>query len=89
MRGYVLVGCLLVTACGGGGDKKKVKKPVVKDDAPVEKKETEEDRAAKRLEQAQKIVPDGSSCLPVALKEENAPRLELAAAQGRFQQLRR
>jgi hypothetical protein len=79
MRGYVIVGCLAVTACGGGGDKKKVKKPVVKDDAPVVKKETEEDRAEKRLEQAHKLVPDGSSCIPAALKEEGAPRLELAA----------
>jgi len=78
MRGYVLVGCLAVAACGGG-EKKKVKKPVVKDDTPVEKKETEEDRAEKRLEQAHKIVPDGSSCLPAGLKEEGAPRLELAA----------
>lgn len=79
MRGYVLVGCLAVAACGGGGEKKKVKKPVVKDDTPVEKKETEEDRAEKRLEQAHKIVPDGASCLPAGLKEESAPRLELAA----------
>jgi len=83
MRGYVLVGCtaLAFSACGGGGGKKTVKKPVTKNDKPVKaKKETEEDRAAKRLEAAHKIIPDGSSCLPASLKEENAPRLELAAA---------
>lgn len=81
MRGYVLVGCtsLAIVACGGGG-KKPVKKPVAKHKAPVEKKETEEDRAGKRLSLAQKIVPDGSACLPIALKDDGAPHLELAAS---------
>lgn len=41
-------------------------------------KETEADREKKRHEIAQKIVPDGSNCLPTTLKEEGAPRLELA-----------
>ncbi len=76
---YVLLG--LLVACGGG-DKKKVEKPS-NDDVEVKappKKETEEDRAKKRLSQAHEIVPEGSSCLPTALKEENAPRLELGAS---------
>jgi len=81
MRGF-LVGFIGVAlaACGGGGGKKPVKKPVKKVEPVAEKKETESDRAAKRLADAQKIVPDGSACLPMSLKEENAPRLELAAA---------
>jgi hypothetical protein len=79
MRTYVLVGFALA-ACGGGGGKKKVEQPVDTVQPVVEKKETEEDRAAKRLAEAQKIVPDGSTCLPAALKEDNAPRLELAAS---------
>lgn len=82
MRGYVLVGVssLAIAACGGGG-KKPTKKPVSKKDKnPVEKKETEEDRAEKRLSAAHKIVPDGSACLPPGLKAEGAPRLELAAS---------
>jgi hypothetical protein len=69
----VLGGC-------GGGDKKPVKKPVVKDDQPKDPPpETEQDREAKRKAAALAIVPDGSSCFPVSLKDANAPRLELAA----------
>jgi hypothetical protein len=75
---YAILG--LLVACGGGG-KKKVDKPSddVEAKAPP-KKETEEDRAKKRLSQAHEIVPEGSSCLPAALKGENAPRLELGAS---------
>ena len=70
---------VLLAACGGG-DKPKPKKPVVeKEDAPRPKAETEEDREAARLTAAHAIVPEGSSCLPLALKESGAPRLELAA----------
>jgi hypothetical protein len=73
---------LLLAACGGG-DKKAAKKPVVsKTDKPAVKKETDEDRAAKRLAAAHAIVPDGSSCLPMSLKEAGAPRLEVAAVNG-------
>jgi hypothetical protein len=71
-----------VFACGGGGGgKKHVKKPKndTEDTAQPAKPETEEDRAAKRLSEAHKIVPEGASCLPLALKEEEAPRLELGA----------
>ena len=46
--------------------------------APPPHKETEEDRAKKRHDAAVAIVPDGSTCLPTALKADNAPRLELA-----------
>lgn len=82
MRSYLLVGCssLVISACGGG-DKKPVAKPVAKPITPVVKKETEEDRAAKRLAEAQKIIPEGSTCLPPSLKDDaSAPKLELAAS---------
>jgi len=73
------VSLAVLSACGGG-DKKPVKKPVVKPDKPVEAKaETEQDREAKRKAAALAIVPDGSTCFPVSLKEQNAPKLELAA----------
>ncbi len=82
MRGYVLVGVssLAFAACGGGGKKTAKKPKKAKTEVAVEKKETEEDRAEKRLAAAQKIVPDGSACLPPGLKDEGAPRLELAAS---------
>jgi hypothetical protein len=81
MRGYVLMGCTLSLFACGGGEKKTVKKPKTETvvQAPP-KEETEEDRAKKRLEAAQAIVPEGSSCLPASLKEEGGPRLEVAAA---------
>ncbi len=83
MRGYVLVGAtLFAISCGGGSKKKEVKKPSTEEPSgPVAPKpETEADREAKRLEQAHAIIPEGSKCLPTSLKEEGAPRLELAAA---------
>jgi hypothetical protein len=69
---------LAAAACGGAPPphKKPVAKPAVK--APVVKPETEEDRVAKRHTAAVAIVPEGSSCLPAALREDHAPRLELA-----------
>jgi hypothetical protein len=83
MRGCILVAysfSALLVGCGGGG-KKPVNTPSddtqVKDTGP--KPETEADRENKRRAAAAAIIPEGSSCLPVALKEENAPRLELAA----------
>lgn len=82
MRGYALVGysvSALLLGCGGGS-KKQVKEASTEEvKPPPPKKETEADREAKRRNQAHAIVPEGSSCLPVALKEDNAPRLELAA----------
>jgi hypothetical protein len=83
MRGYVLGVCTIsLLACGGGGGgEKKVKKPKPKADVEeTAKPETEEDREQRRHEEAVKIAPEGSSCLPLALKEEGAPRLELAAS---------
>lgn len=71
--------CAALPACGGGG-KKAPKEPIVEGDgkklppAP----ETEEDREKKREAAARQIVPEGSNCLPAALKEASAPRLELA-----------
>lgn len=69
-------------ACGGGGGKKApkhVEDSALKPPAPAE---TEEDREKKRQAAALEIVPDGSTCLPVALKEAGAPRLELTAING-------
>ncbi|HUS28338.1 MAG TPA: hypothetical protein VMZ53_07510 [Kofleriaceae bacterium] len=82
MRGYVLVvGCTIsLFACGGGGEKK-VKKPKPKKEVEeTVKAETPEDREKARHDQAVKIVPEGSTCLPASLKEDGAPRLELAAS---------
>jgi hypothetical protein len=68
----VLVGC--------GGDKPPPKKPIPKDDTKVEApKETEQDREEKRKKVAQEIIPNGSTCFPQSLKQDQAPRLELAA----------
>ncbi|MBA3452376.1 MAG: hypothetical protein H0T42_04685 [Deltaproteobacteria bacterium] len=76
---WTIATVLLLTACGGG-DKKDVKKPVAsKDPTVAPKKETEEERETKRIAAAHALIPDGSSCLPVALKEPGAPRLEVAA----------
>lgn len=85
MRGYVLVSSsifALAVGCGGGGGKKNVEQPSDDDtaaEAPKPKPETEADRAKKRVNLAHEIIPEGSSCLPQSLKEENAPRLQLAA----------
>jgi len=70
-------------ACGGG--KKAPKDPALNDGASKKRPpppETEEDREKKRMAAAKQIVPEGSNCLPDALKEPNAPRLELAAING-------
>src|SRR5688500_15367840 len=68
-------------ACGGG--KKTVKEPTSDDSAAVAPgpvaPETEEDREKKRHAEAVAIIPEGSTCLPAALRSSNAPRLELAA----------
>ena len=81
MRGYVLLGCTLsLFACGGETKKKSVKKPKTETVVEAPKEETEEDRAKARKDKALAIVPEGSNCLPAAIKEEGGPRLELAAA---------
>lgn len=80
MRGYVLLGCTFTLFACGGETKKPVKKPKVAKVVEAPKEETEEDRAKKRLAKAQEIVPEGSNCLPAAIKQEGGPRLELAAA---------
>lgn len=68
-----------LAACGSDAKPRPKKPDVVKEDTPPPKVETEEDRERKRLEAARAIVPEGSTCLPLALKESGAPRLELAA----------
>ena len=69
----------LLAACGGG--KKSADKPKPNNDVakPTPPAETEEDREKKRHEKIIGIVPEGSSCIPTALKEDGAPRLDLAA----------
>lgn len=80
MARILLASAVLLPAACGGDKKPAPKKPVVKkDDEPPPKPETEEDREAKRRAAALEIVPEGSTCLPPALKEDGAPRLELAA----------
>ncbi|HEY1554610.1 MAG TPA: hypothetical protein VGF94_07215 [Kofleriaceae bacterium] len=79
---YALVLAALV-ACGGG--KKQVSEPQPEHETaekPAPPPETEADREKKRHAQAVAIVPEGSTCLPAALKEDNAPRLEFAAVGG-------
>ena len=72
---------LVWLGCGGGGKPPAEPKPeptaAVKPPPPPP--ETEEDRERQRHADALKIVPDKSSCLPAALRNPNAPRLELAA----------
>lgn len=73
-----LVPLLAIVACGGG------KKPAPKHaeeevKAPPPHVETEADREKARHDKAVAIVPEGSKCLPTALKEEGAPELQLAA----------
>ncbi len=71
---------LTLVACGGGSKPKPSKPAVVKKTPPpVKAADTEGDRERKRLAAAHAIVPDGASCLPTGLKENTAPRLELAA----------
>ncbi|MBA3391755.1 MAG: hypothetical protein H0T89_03875 [Deltaproteobacteria bacterium] len=71
----------VVPACGGDDKKKTTPKKVAvtkKKEAPPPK-ETEEDRENQREAAANKIIPTDSTCLPMALKEDGAPRLELGA----------
>ncbi len=69
---------IFLAACGGGD--KKVKKPKPKEESmqkPPE--ETEASREMKRKSARLAIVPEGSNCLPTALKQQGAPKLELAS----------
>jgi hypothetical protein len=70
---------MALPSCGGDSKKKVTKKPVVTQKEPEPPPETAEDRAAKREAALDKIVPKDSTCLPLALKESDAPVLELAA----------
>jgi hypothetical protein len=77
MRAHRVLVLVLLAACGGSKTETAKPEPeaVV---APPPHKETEADRAKKRHDAAVAIVPEGSTCLPTALKADNAPRLELA-----------
>ena len=75
----LLVPLLALAACGGGNKKSTPKKPEHEVEAPPPRKETEADREKKRHDQALEIVAEGSKCLPLKLKEEGAPELQLAA----------
>ena len=77
-RHLSMIACLvLVAACGGDSKKPPPKRPVVKKEEPPPPPEpTAEEKRAKALAA---IVPEDSTCLPLALKEPDAPRLELAA----------
>ena len=73
-----LVPLLAIVACGGS--KKPAPKHVDEEvKAPPPHVETEADRENARKEKALAIVPEGSKCLPAALKEEGAPELQLGA----------
>jgi hypothetical protein len=68
-----------LAACGGG--KKAPQDPQVNDPAKraAAAPETEEDREKKREAAARQLVPEGSNCLPTALKAAGAPHLQIAA----------
>jgi hypothetical protein len=70
----------VVPACGSGN--KQPEKPVVVTPPRPPPPETEADREVKRHAAAIAIVPEGSSCLPAALRDNGAPRLDLAAVDG-------
>ncbi len=75
--------CLLLALVACGGNKKTVVEPVAKPVAkPAPPPETEADREAKRHAAALEIAPEGSTCLPTALKDDGAPKLELASVNG-------
>ena len=80
VRHLWVIACLMpLASCGSDAKKPAPKKPVVVKEDPPPPKETAEDRAEKREQAANKIVPKDSTCLPLAFKEGGAPRLELAA----------
>jgi hypothetical protein len=76
----ILVPLLAFAACGGGGKKAPAKPENTAMEAPPPHVETEADREQKRHAEALEIVPEGSKCLPAALKDEGAPKLQLAAS---------
>lgn len=78
MRNWLAAVLAVSTACGGGGDKKTKKPKPETVEQPKPKVETEADREAKRKAERLAIVPEGSNCLPTALKDAGAPTLELA-----------
>ena len=81
-----IAGLLVASSLVACGKKPEPKEPDDEEEPakpePQVKPETEADREAKRLAAAQAIVPDGSACLPPALKEAGAPRIELGEVGG-------
>jgi hypothetical protein len=77
------ISCISIGSLSGcGGGKKAPKDPEDVTDGgkrPAAPVETEEEREKKREAAAREIVPEGSNCLPAALKGAGAPRLEIAA----------
>lgn len=71
----------LLAIMGCGGSKKPAPKHVEEEEVkpPPPHVETEADREKARHDKALAIVPEGSNCLPTALKEDGAPELRLAA----------
>lgn len=83
IAGVLLSTCVALPACGGGDKKQPVAPAAAAADKPAPPPaETEEDRERTRQAAAHQIVPEGSNCLPESLKEQSAPRLELAAVGG-------
>ena len=75
----IVVVIVVASACGGSKPALQAPPPKIAK-APPPPAETEVEREHARHALATAIVPDGSTCLPSALRAEGAPRLELAAA---------
>jgi hypothetical protein len=78
IRWLAAIAWIALAACGSSSKQpdKPVSQPVV---PPPPRPETEADREAKRHAAALAIVPDGSTCLPTALRDNGAPRLDAAS----------
>jgi len=74
----VAQGALALVGCGGKSPPP-APTSTVKVEAPPPKPATPAELEAKRVAAAQAIVPDGSTCVPAALKDNKAVRLELGA----------
>ncbi|MCW5800827.1 MAG: hypothetical protein KIT31_00330 [Deltaproteobacteria bacterium] len=73
---------LFAGGCGNGSKPKKPTKPIVQEEKKDPPPETEEDRENQRKKQRYALVPNGSSCLPLGLKDEHGMELHLADVDG-------